>query len=394
MEQPKLKVETVSTDTLIPYAHNAKEHTATQVAHIANSIREFGFNDPIAVWTRPDGQPEIVEGHGRVLAAKELGLGRVPIIRLDHLDDEGRRAYTHVHNQTTLESGFDPSMLADDLSELEGFEWSDFGFNVDPSDWFASRERWDNSRQEGNDEYNAFLDKQEQPKTTDDCYTPDNVYEAVAAFVEKTYGVNRSRMVRPFYPGGDYQAERYAPNAVVVDNPPFSILAEILRFYQEKGVDYFLFVPGLTAFSGQAGEAACSIPLCVGITYENRACVSTSFITSLEDLRIHTYPDLYKAVEAANDENEAAMSADLPKYSYPPELCTAAGLGYLAKYGQELRIAKGESVRVSALDAQKEQGKGIFGGGYLISEKAAAEKAAATRWPLSERERELVRSLG
>lgn len=71
MEQPRLKVETVPTSALIPYANNAKIHTDKQVEEIAASIQQFGFSDPVGVWTRPDGQLEIVEGHGRVLAAEK-----------------------------------------------------------------------------------------------------------------------------------------------------------------------------------------------------------------------------------------------------------------------------------------------------------------------------------
>ena len=82
-----------------------------QVEQIANSIDQFGFNDPIGVWTNPQGVCEIVEGHGRLLAAQKLGIEKVPVIRLDHLDDDARRAYVHVHNQTTMTSGFDLDKL-------------------------------------------------------------------------------------------------------------------------------------------------------------------------------------------------------------------------------------------------------------------------------------------
>ena len=94
--QTKLKVEYARTSELVPYAGNAKEHPDWQVEQIANSIDQFGFNDPVGVWTRQDGQLEIVEGHGRVLAAKELGIENVPIVRLDHMDDDARRAYEHI----------------------------------------------------------------------------------------------------------------------------------------------------------------------------------------------------------------------------------------------------------------------------------------------------------
>lgn len=126
--QPPLAVEWADVGELVPYAGNAKIHDERQVAEIAASIEQFGNCDPIGVWTNAEGQLEIVEGHGRVMALKALGREQAPVIRLDHLDDDARRAYTHVHNQTTLSSGFDMEALAADLESIEGFEWEDFGF--------------------------------------------------------------------------------------------------------------------------------------------------------------------------------------------------------------------------------------------------------------------------
>lgn len=127
----ELRVTMTPTSELVPYAGNAKEHPDGQVAQIAESIREFGFNDPIGVWHDPDGRPVIIEGHGRVLAAQELGMGELPTIALDHLTDAQRRAYVHVHNQTTLTSGFDLEVLARELDELPEFDWAAYGFDVD-----------------------------------------------------------------------------------------------------------------------------------------------------------------------------------------------------------------------------------------------------------------------
>lgn len=127
MEQPDIKVFEVPTAKLVPYANNAKEHSRLQVEQIANSIREFGFNDPIAVWENADGDMEVVEGHGRVLAAQRIGIEQVPVFYLNHLSDEQRRAYTHVHNQTTLNSGFDVELLEVDMKQLD-FDWESFGF--------------------------------------------------------------------------------------------------------------------------------------------------------------------------------------------------------------------------------------------------------------------------
>lgn len=126
-EMPELKVEEIGTDELIPYANNAKIHTREQVDQICKSIEEFGFNDPIAVWEGPGGL-EIVEGHGRVMAAKKLNIDKVPIIRLDHLSNEQRREYTHVHNQLTMNTGWDFETLEAELEELE-LDWEQFGFD-------------------------------------------------------------------------------------------------------------------------------------------------------------------------------------------------------------------------------------------------------------------------
>lgn len=127
METKDLKINWEPTERLIPYANNANIHTDGQIEQIANSIREFGFNDPIAVWTNENGESEIVAGHGRVLAAKRLEIERVPVIHLDALTDEQRRAYTHTHNQLTRNSKFDFDTLSEELANLN-FDFADFGF--------------------------------------------------------------------------------------------------------------------------------------------------------------------------------------------------------------------------------------------------------------------------
>lgn len=131
---PELEVREASTQSLVPYVNNAKLHSADQIDQIVSSIEEFGFNDPIGVWENAQGELEIVEGHGRVLAAEILGLETVPIIYLNHLTDEQRRAYTHVHNQTTLTSGFDDEVLERELESLD-FDWESFGFDIEEEDF-------------------------------------------------------------------------------------------------------------------------------------------------------------------------------------------------------------------------------------------------------------------
>lgn len=128
MESKQLQVEYEATDSLIPYANNANIHSDEQIEQIMASIKEFGFNDPIGVWTNAEGKTEIVEGHGRVMAAKKLGIDKLPVIHLDSLTDEQRRAYTHVHNQQTRNSEFDWEMLDMEMAELD-FEFEELGFD-------------------------------------------------------------------------------------------------------------------------------------------------------------------------------------------------------------------------------------------------------------------------
>ena len=125
--EKELRIEWEPTDSLIPYANNANIHTEEQVEQIMASIKEFGFNDPIGVWTNEAGESEIVEGHGRVMAAKRLGLDHVPVLHLDTLTDEQRRAYTHVHNQQTRNSEWDWETLDAEIGSLD-FDFSEFGF--------------------------------------------------------------------------------------------------------------------------------------------------------------------------------------------------------------------------------------------------------------------------
>lgn len=127
----ELKIEYLDKTALKPYARNAKLHPAEQVEQIKKSISEFGFNDPIAVY----GKNEIVEGHGRLLAVMEMdNVQTVPVIRLDHLSDEERRAYSLVHNKLTMNSGFDYDLLQEELRNLT-IDMSGFDFNLDDEPW-------------------------------------------------------------------------------------------------------------------------------------------------------------------------------------------------------------------------------------------------------------------
>ena len=122
-----LKIEYVKVNEINEYENNARKHEEHDVHAIAKSIEQFGFSDPIGVWGKAN---TIVEGHGRYLAALELGLDEVPVIRLDHLSDEERRAYALAHNKTAELSEWDFGKLEEELNELEGIiDMTDFGWS-------------------------------------------------------------------------------------------------------------------------------------------------------------------------------------------------------------------------------------------------------------------------
>ena len=255
---------------------------------------------------------------------------------------------------------------------------------------------------EDTEEYEAFTEKFKAKKTTDDCLTPPAVYEAVAGWVANEYSLDPDSFVRPFYPGGDYELYEYPVDCVVVDNPPFSILNRICRFYQRHGIRFFLFGPSLTLLSTlHTVPGVCAICTDADVVYENGADVNTAFCTNLEpETACRSAPTLQKAIDeaAAADKPPA-----LPKYEYPPEIITQSMVAKLSKYGIPWRLPAAECFRIRELSAQKPLGKAIYGGGLLISENQAAIAQAAIAqdrlnserrvWELSAHERELVKRL-
>ena len=242
------------------------------------------------------------------------------------------------------------------------------------------------------EDYDGFVEKFKPKKTTDDCYTPSIVMDAVNNWVANEYHLDKVKFVRPFYPGGDYENCEYS-GSVVVDNPPFSMLSEIIKFYAEKNIKFFLFCPTLTCC--RYGDIATVLPVGVDVTYENSAVICTSFVTNLEpyEIRARVAPSLFEAVDKANKINTAANKKHVPKYEYPLELVTTAAIYPYARYGIEFKITRSESVRVSALDSQKTMNKTVFGCGWLVSEHIKAERIKAERWHLSKREIAIIAEL-
>ena len=389
-------------DDLVPYANNAKIHTPEQISKIRGSLREFGFVTPILV----DFDNNIIAGHGRVMAARAEGMTEVPCVMVSNLTEAQRKAYILADNRMSEIAEWDVKALEIELQGLKDMEFDVGLIGFEPEDLktieVGSYTRsapgkegehfWGDESGEESEEYSEFTEKFKPKLTTDDCYTPPNVYEVVRDWAVRRYSLEGCSVIRPFYPGGNYAEAKYPEGCVVIDNPPFSILSEICRFYDEREIPYFLFAPGLTLFSIASGS--CNyLPVGVTVTYENGANVHTSFVTNLGGVKIEIAPDLYQAVDAENDKNLRELHAELPNYVYP-DCVVGVSVNKLAKWGQPLKIMAKDAQFIRALDAQKEAGKAIFGGGFLLSEKAAAEKAAATEWSLSEREQLLVQQLG
>lgn len=243
-------------------------------------------------------------------------------------------------------------------------------------------------------DYDGFCEKFKPKKTTDDCYTPPAVYNAVLNWVRWRFRLGNAPIVRPFYPGGDYEAYDYPEGCVVVDNPPFSIYSKILRFYQARGIRFFLFAPQLTLAGNDTDTAyyICNS----SVVYENGAVVNTSFATNLDtENRFVIDPDLKAAVEYAVEKGKKQKK--IAKVKLPENITSAALLGTLAAQGLPLTIRKEECQRIRKCGDYE-----IFGGGYVLSDPAArrvlearrvAEEARRVTVPMGPRELEILRQL-
>ena len=235
-----VKVEMFKINDLKEYENNAKIHTDKQIQEIANSITEFGFNDPIGIWSNEN---IIVEGHGRYAAAKRLGIKEVPCIRLDHMNDEQRKAYTLAHNQTNLSSGFDLDVLELELNEIKNFNMEDFGFQLkldvktQPNEDDDEEEEKQNERHRTMDYYNLYeFDEYdcdgfyEMPMIYNDNVIPDDLVDITSMNVcinPEEYGMHMFV--------DDYRFER-------LWNQPYQYLEKLKKFKCIFTPDFSLYL--------------------------------------------------------------------------------------------------------------------------------------------------------
>ena len=234
--------------------------------------------------------------------------------------------------------------------------------------------------------------KKNAPKTTDDCYTPQPVYEVVKEYALKLAGLTEDTCtpVRPFYPGGDYRNYDYPADAYVIDNPPFSILSEIRQFYMERGIKYFLFAPQNTLFSSMQVCYDTRIPIDVKITYDNGAKVGTGFVTNVlgSDILIKTAPELLTALRRTialtqgNKNNVLGVKNYYPRNLFPFQKLSAVRYADFQIKRSECEIIGKFKVRTecntkSRLERYCKDGGSMFGRFALIIPDSVADRYEA-----------------
>lgn len=206
-----------------------------------------------------------------------------------------------------------------------------------------------------NETYEEFVNKFKPKLTTDDCYTPPKIYSVILEWVKKYYGVNE-RILRPFNPNDDYKKYDYS-NAVVVDNPPFSILAKIIDYYLDNDVKFFLFAPALTCFTYLAkNRKICILPINVNIKYDNGAIVNTGFVTNLENNAININSELYKLIKNCHEDKSQR------KIKHSCDYICIGNCNKLAKRGIDFKIKSFKEF------VRKKDNYEIFGCGVLLHE--------------------------
>jgi len=122
-----MEIENIPIEKLKVYEKNSRTHSKKQVAQVVASIKEFGFTNPLLI----DQEGTLIAGHGRLMAAKELGMDLLPCVRLSHLSDAQKRAYVIADNKIALNSGWDDDLLKSELNELDslGFDVGVTGFD-------------------------------------------------------------------------------------------------------------------------------------------------------------------------------------------------------------------------------------------------------------------------
>lgn len=243
-------------------------------------------------------------------------------------------------------------------------------------------------------DYESWLKKftnKDQPKTTDDCYTPEDVYEAIVQWlIEEGKITADTPIVRPFFPGGDYANTDYPPGAVVVDNPPFSKFMNIVRFYSSNNIPFFLFGNGMTILS--AAEYCTAIITGSGLIFENGATIRVNFASNLfGDIMVMAAPRLCTLIKSCKSQHKNTRTKPLARLAYPPEVLRVAELMTIANGGKTFVVRRNEGRVVKKTCAANTYGHSILVSRSLGAAKEAAKEVIKLR--LTAEDEMIVRSL-
>ncbi|MGL5962757.1 MAG: ParB/Srx family N-terminal domain-containing protein [Cetobacterium sp.] len=161
----ELKIEKMKVGDITKYKNNSKKHPQWQIEQLKKSISEFGFLDPIAI----DGDNVIIEGHGRLEALVQLGIEDIPVIKIEHLSEMGKRAYIIAHNKINQNTGFDIDILKEEIDFIRSFK-NDFdfikmGFDHEEMEFYINENLFKND-----EDYD--LDKIESPSSKEEKTCP------------------------------------------------------------------------------------------------------------------------------------------------------------------------------------------------------------------------------
>ena len=218
-------------------------------------------------------------------------------------------------------------------------------------------------------DYESYIAKfEDKEKTTDDTYTPQDVYEAIVRYVGTVTDLTGKVILRPFYPDGDYENAEYPENGVVIDNPPFSLFKKICTFYASRNIPFFLFGPGMTIMG--ICDVCTAVFINRTIKYENKAEVRTNFASNLYgDIIATTAPELDRMIGACGSQDK---KKNLPKFRYPAQLVSASDLQTICSGGIEFSIKRDVAAKVGKIGA-----RALFGDHLLCSTQTGAAKEAA-----------------
>lgn len=206
-------------------------------------------------------------------------------------------------------------------------------------------------------EYEEFVLKFKPKKTTDDCHTPPDVYEAVRGWAVAEFGLQGREVVRPFWPGADYTRAEYPEGCVVIDNPPFSCLTDICRWYMAHAVDFVLFAPSLTCFNLLAVPGVHIVPSDATTRYENGAEVNTSLATNLGEHMVMVRQSLTRTLKSVKKQRpRAALKRRL---EYDP---------HIVRYASVARLHGDVDIDGTFIGNRLANGHHPFGGGMLVSD--------------------------